>query len=824
MKKVICTAVFFLFSTFVYGNPPQNGDWGPYMSAQPNEQDSDESSCALYAAIHCLEGLYNYYYGLGNSLELDVRDAYNSGLNNADAMEVFDNINDSNKGVHPLSGYETFPNFQYAYYSCYGEKHLDTIQEIKDHLDLYGPVCVKMGWGSTMNYNTRWYSGGTPLTHSGEGDSGNYHWVVAVDWGGSGASEYIEFLSSFETDDSFFFKMYIGAGDWLIYPYAAVTRLHDEDDDNSTYSQDPDAFLHYHAPKIYPNMIPYLVHYKNDYDNYIDPDNSMHFKNSQEQLFIMSDTIVDNNTTISDAYHRTINIWGELVPGGGYNQYRNDIIANYNLTLQNCTITGYGPYNYFGAVYVNTGGLHINGNVTIQNLEVGIYTKSNNLSTSGTNNRILDCDYHGIVLDNATVSISNLLINNMGNNGIRLLGSNSDLNCTNVGIYSSAYGIYVNAYTDLTLNSCNIGYPDAMGGGYDIDYTRIIQGGNSTTINLDYNNISHASPYYAMDNIYNSVFVDNNWWGNDPVDIDDVFSSPVRALYWNQRATIKYPNTSTPLPKIAAPSPFELARSYESVEDWTNAKSSYLQAIEQSNDSMLNKRSLKGMLRIYMEQEWTADDLRIITRNEYVKAENKHKPVFDFLYNETYVAEKDYFTAIEMFEKCAKKYAGSSVEVEMLSRIANIYGDYLDDPAAAKRYADRAAALNPGQPILMSAYMSAGIWYNPDEYSNKFYHVLEYYDIPEEHDAELVSQSNVTVSPNPFNPSTVIGFTLTSPSRVELSIYSITGQKVATLVNGNVPAGRHSVTFDGVNLASGIYFYRFESEALNKTGKLMLMK
>ena len=82
----------------------------------------------------------------------------------------------------------------------------------------------------------------------------------------------------------------------------------------------------------------------------------------------------------------------------------------------------------------------------------------------------------------------------------------------------------------------------------------------------------------------------------------------------------------------------------------------------------------------------------------------------------------------------------------------------------------------------------------------------------------------MTVSPNPFNPSTVIGYTLTNPARVELSIYSITGQKVATLVNSHVPAGRHSVTFDGANLASGIYFYRFESAAFNKTGKLMLMK
>ena len=78
--------------------------------------------------------------------------------------------------------------------------------------------------------------------------------------------------------------------------------------------------------------------------------------------------------------------------------------------------------------------------------------------------------------------------------------------------------------------------------------------------------------------------------------------------------------------------------------------------------------------------------------------------------------------------------------------------------------------------------------------------------------------------PNPFNPSTTIIYTLAVPSRVTLTVYSLTGQKVATLVNGTMSAGRHSALFDGSNLASGLYFYRFIAGDFEKTGSMALVK
>jgi len=78
--------------------------------------------------------------------------------------------------------------------------------------------------------------------------------------------------------------------------------------------------------------------------------------------------------------------------------------------------------------------------------------------------------------------------------------------------------------------------------------------------------------------------------------------------------------------------------------------------------------------------------------------------------------------------------------------------------------------------------------------------------------------------PNPFNPSTTINYSTTKPGNVKLSVYDITGSKVATIVNENKPAGNYSVQFNGANLASGIYLYRLESGSYSASKKFILMK
>jgi spore coat protein CotH len=78
--------------------------------------------------------------------------------------------------------------------------------------------------------------------------------------------------------------------------------------------------------------------------------------------------------------------------------------------------------------------------------------------------------------------------------------------------------------------------------------------------------------------------------------------------------------------------------------------------------------------------------------------------------------------------------------------------------------------------------------------------------------------------PNPFNPTTVISYTLQAASKVHLSVYDISGRKIAELINGWRDAGVHEVTFDGSELASGIYFYHLTAGESAATGKMVLIK
>jgi len=83
--------------------------------------------------------------------------------------------------------------------------------------------------------------------------------------------------------------------------------------------------------------------------------------------------------------------------------------------------------------------------------------------------------------------------------------------------------------------------------------------------------------------------------------------------------------------------------------------------------------------------------------------------------------------------------------------------------------------------------------------------------------------------PNPFNPTTQINFALKVDSKVQLKVYNLLGQVVASEVYGNLNAGTHKYTFDGSNLTSGVYFYNISVEGVDgsrfsATKKMMLLK
>lgn len=78
--------------------------------------------------------------------------------------------------------------------------------------------------------------------------------------------------------------------------------------------------------------------------------------------------------------------------------------------------------------------------------------------------------------------------------------------------------------------------------------------------------------------------------------------------------------------------------------------------------------------------------------------------------------------------------------------------------------------------------------------------------------------------PNPFNPTTSIRYELPSAGLVTLKVYDVLGRQASTLVNARQEAGDYAVSFNGANLASGVYFYRLTAGSFVQTKKMLFVK
>jgi hypothetical protein len=138
-------------------------------------------------------------------------------------------------------------------------------------------------------------------------------------------------------------------------------------------------------------------------------------------------------------------------------------------------------------------------------------------------------------------------------------------------------------------------------------------------------------------------------------------------------------------------------------------------------------------------------------------------------------------------------------------------------------YADTDVVVGTTYYYRLSAYDFAGneSAFSP-EITTLITHVQENAGVP----TEFALQQNY---PNPFNPETSIQYQLPLPGHVRLSIYTVLGQEIRTLVDRSQPAAYHTVVWDGRDntgnpMPSGVYFYRIESGGFTAVKKMLLMK
>jgi hypothetical protein len=78
--------------------------------------------------------------------------------------------------------------------------------------------------------------------------------------------------------------------------------------------------------------------------------------------------------------------------------------------------------------------------------------------------------------------------------------------------------------------------------------------------------------------------------------------------------------------------------------------------------------------------------------------------------------------------------------------------------------------------------------------------------------------------PNPFNPTTVIPFTLPENGQVRLDVFDVTGRLVGTFLNRELVAGRHEVSVNLSGVSSGVYIYHLQAGGQTASGKMLLLK
>jgi hypothetical protein len=117
--------------------------------------------------------------------------------------------------------------------------------------------------------------------------------------------------------------------------------------------------------------------------------------------------------------------------------------------------------------------------------------------------------------------------------------------------------------------------------------------------------------------------------------------------------------------------------------------------------------------------------------------------------------------------------------------------------------------------------------------NGKYFYRLKQIDLDGKYEYSNVIEVNISSNlhfaieqnyPNPFNPSTSISYSIPNGEFVSIKVFSILGEEVATLLNGDVEAGKHTLTFDASKLSSGMYLYKITAGSFTQVKKMLLAK
>lgn len=369
----------------------------------------------------------------------------------------------------------------------------------------------------------------------------------------------------------------------------------------------------------------------------------------------------------------------------------------------------------------------------------------------------------------------------------------------------SAYGLAA-----FNCSELNLGYAT---GSNQINYNEIGIYSHESTPYLDEGNNDVNNPDTGAWNIYsantpNGIKAQYNWWGNDdPTYIASKLNNPTEVTF----EPFSYVSYFGRAKEQKTSSDFIMAEMLRCGGEWSQALPYYHSALQDSLSITEKWLSVNGLFKCHQKlnsmnihKTWLLSELNENNDLDFTKYLQQNLAMANRTLG-IYQDALDYYESIlhnnpSYADSC---YAVIDIGFTWLESDNRMHGKYLS--LCPRSIHDHIATTNR---LLNSIILDNPI-----------------------HD-NVVTPSIPQINsnyPNPFNPSTTIEYSIPQTGRVKLSIYNIRGQKVKTMINGDMEKGQHRIVWNGRDdgnrsVASGVYFIRIEAAGKTSIRKAMLLK
>ena len=358
-----------------------------------------------------------------------------------------------------------------------------------------------------------------------------------------------------------------------------------------------------------------------------------------------------------------------------------------------------------------------------------------------------------------------------------------------------------------------------------------IQGGSSYLIrNYGSGTVTAHENYWGMSDPTNSEFegsVDFDFYHSTAVNVFGASSLPVESHYYKDQFLKVLPSDDLNVT--------DMDRQAEEQRGLIRQRAAQLrQQMDVSSPDPDDVGTFLDLYTLMWDPQWYEQDVdanravlsqlyaQVIKQNAMSSNEVRviELQLRDWVSNSPRLAESAALDLLETQQHFAVRLAATQV----LMSISEQKGDL----TVARDYLRLVSELNrgAGQPedvVTSYASMMEGIFATrPEQRFMKGSGLLE--QSPSKTTENPKPEPVLTVFPNPFNPETVVTIELQSEQRVRIEVYNTLGQRVQTLMDGQLTTGRHSVRMDGSGMASGVYLIRVHTSQHTMTHRVTLIK